>query len=417
MHTNHGQHIFHKSPHRNLCGLFMFLWIPISTPCSWVETTLQKLSLDEKIGQLCMAALTMHPVNDTTSSALHEYASALRLIEKYHIGGFAIDGHNKGKPATVATTIRELQLYNQQQHAVPLLFGIDAEWGLTMRMDETVKFPYAIALGKIFSYDRLYAVGNSIGLQLAALGIGLLFAPVADIFTNPNNALIRKRSFGSTPEHVATCALAYMRGVQDAGVLACAKHFPGHGDTAVDTHSGLATLDHTYERLETVELYPFKKLIAAGIDCIMTGHIALSRVEGARPASLSRSITHDLLQATMGFTGLICTDALDMGGITTLYDPGTAAVSALQAGAHIMLYMPDIPAACHAIKEAITHKNLSIDVVDDRVRALLTAKEKLYKKFSPVPDSSLEAFQKAHEKAQALSEELYNTLYALLLTA
>jgi len=231
-------------------------------------------------------------------------------------------------------------------------------------------------LGKNNSIEYTYDTAIAIGQLCNALGVHINFAPDADVNNNPNNPVINDRSFGDNPELVTQHAIAFSRGLHDAGILACAKHFPGHGDTNVDSHLDLPLIPHDKKRLHAIELYPFKKLIAANIPAIMIGHLEVPAFEEQKklPSSLSKKIVTDLLRKELGFTGLIITDGLDMQGVTRYYTDGQAELHALLAGADILLGPIDVPAAVAAIKQALKDDLITEQEIDTHVEKILHTK-------------------------------------------
>jgi len=276
----------------------------------------------------------------------------------------------------------ELTAYYQSISTTPLLIGQDLEPGRIMsaRFPTLPPFPSAMELGAIGDEQIIYNIGKEIGTFCNKVGVNINFAPVADVNNNPNNIVIGDRSFGENPDHVAKKAATFMRGLQDAGVLACAKHFPGHGDTDVDSHHALPHIPHDRKRLDNVELYPFKQLIKKGIDAVMTAHLCVPALEPKKdnPTSLSYKVVTNLLRNELGFEGLIITDALDMQGVRTTHKPGETELRALLAGNDILLCPVDIPEAVDLIKQALVNGNLSHETLDQHVLRILLAKEQIF---------------------------------------
>ncbi|WP_031427676.1 glycoside hydrolase family 3 N-terminal domain-containing protein [Flavimarina sp. Hel_I_48] len=329
---------------------------------TWVDSIYTKMSLEEKIGQLFMA--------DIFSSDPKSKVDALKnLIEKHHIGGVIF---SKGGPVRQARLNNELQSLSD----VPLLIGMDAEWGLDMRLDSTYAFPYNMALGAINDNKIVEEVGRQIGLQNKRLGVHINFAPVVDINVNPKNPIIGNRSFGENRENVTQKSIAFLKGMQRAGVLGSAKHFPGHGDTDQDSHKTLPTLNFTRERLDSVELYPYKRVIEAGVASVMVGHLNVPALESRAnyPTSLSKNVVTSLLQDSLGFNGLIFTDALNMKGAANYDSPGEIDLAAFQAGNDILLISEDIPKAVQKIKDAYNEGQITKDRLARSVKKILYAK-------------------------------------------
>ncbi len=361
----------------------------------WVDSVFNSLSPDERIGQLFMVA-----AYSDEKEARYEQIS--QLITKYHVGGLIFF---QGGP------VRQASLTNRYQSLarVPLLVGMDAEWGLGMRLDSTINFPRQMTLGAIQNNESVYRMGKEIARQSARLGVHLTFAPVIDINSNPANPVIGDRSFGEDKENVALKGMAYMRGLQDHGVLASAKHFPGHGDTESDSHTTLPQVGHNKNRLEETELYPFRKLFADSLQSVMVGHLAVPAYEKNKnlPATLSDNIVTNLLQKEMGFGGLVFTDALNMKGVTKFYKPGEIEVMALQAGNDVLLFPEDVPEAVIRIKKALKGKQLNGDEIDRKVKKILAAKFRAGLHTSrPVEVTGLTE-ELNNAKVQSLNYELY----------
>ena len=343
----------------------------------WVEATLRKMSVDEKIGQLLFA--TYH--GSFTSTDAVAYAQMLHCVNDLHVGGFinitqaSPLGIVKSQAYPTAVLTNQLQATSK----VPLLVGADFERGTAMRLDEGTSFPTAMALAAAGSPRDAYTMGKVTALEARAVGIHWIYAPVADVNNNPGNPIINTRSFGEDPARVAEFVKEFVRGVEENGALATAKHFPGHGDTASDSHIDLPVIRADRDRLEHLELVPFRAAIAAGAGSIMTGHLSVPALEPDpnTPATLSARILTDLLRHELHFEGLVVTDAMDMGGITVRYAPGEAAVRAFEAGADALL-MPPVPdAAFEGLQGAVKSGRISRERLDISVRRILQAKAKL----------------------------------------
>ena len=332
---------------------------------------LDSLSLDEKIGQLLMVAASAIPEAPTKTGQYTE-SELVTLIERYHIGGIIYLG--RSSPEQQLSMTKRLKAFNREHNNIELWVGLDAEWGAAMRVENCVKFPYNLTLGAIADDSLIQELGFMIGEQLKLLGVSINFAPVVDINTNPNNPVINKRSFGQDPTMVAQKAYAYSHGLSEAGIMSCAKHFPGHGDTDIDSHKGLPIINHDARRIKSVELYPFKKLIKKDIPAIMVGHLLLPAFDNQMPATLSRTLTTNLLKKYYHFNGLVITDALDMRGVTALYEPGLIEFHALQAGADLLLVPVDVVKAIARIKKAILEGELSIEEIDAHILKIIHAK-------------------------------------------
>jgi beta-N-acetylhexosaminidase len=358
---------------------FLYLIYHFS-PLNCMQLTIDNLSLNQKIGQLFMVAavadeeLAKDCINSKPYRMDKDYIED--LITDYHIGGIIYLGKSKAKKQLARTC------HFQSISQIPLLVGQDLEPGKVggSRLPDSFNFSSNKALGKINNLEYTQEIGNIIGNMCKQLGVHMNFAPVADINNNPANPVINNRSFSNRPEIVAEHAIAFAKGLQETTIIACAKHFPGHGDTDSDSHHDLPVIAHNKKRLNKVELYPFKELIKAEIPAIMIGHLvvpALEEVENL-PATLSKTIITDFLKNTLGFKGLIITDALDMGAITNTYSNGQAELLSLLAGNDILLCPVDVPAAFAAIKQAIADQIITEDEIDAHVAKIITLKHTLF---------------------------------------
>jgi beta-N-acetylhexosaminidase len=319
----------------------------------WVDATLKKMSTDEKIGQLLFT--TYHGTFTSTDSPA--YQQMLHCVNDLHAGGFIIVTHigplgiEKSQAYPTAALNNELQA----KAKVPLLIVEDFERGSAMRLDEGTSFPTNMALAAAGDPKDAYMMGKITAIEARDVGVHWIYAPVADVNNNPENPIINTRSFGENPKRVAEFVSAYVRGVNENGGLATAKHFPGHGDTAADSHIDLPVIKADRARLDELELVPFRAAIAAGVGSVMTGHLNVPALEpdANTPATLSHNILTGVLREQLGFEGLVITDAMDMGGITVRFAPGEAAVRAVLAGADALL-MPPVPdAAFEALQGAV----------------------------------------------------------------
>src|ERR1700674_3493120 len=343
----------------------------------WVAQTLKQMSLDEKIGQL----FAVWAYGSFLSTESQDYKDLLRDVEEKHIGSFAIQ--TQGSPLGIERS----QVYptavlvnTLQSHAkVPLLMAADFERGTAMRVQGGTSFPYAMAVGAAGHPEDAYTMGKITALEARAVGVPWIFAPDADVNSNPDNPIINTRSFGEDPGRVSEFVAAFVRGVEENGGLSTAKHFPGHGDTSTDSHLDLPTVTSDRTHLDRVELAPFRAAIAAGASTIMTGHLAVPALdpEPDVPATMSPKITTDLLRRQMGFEGLVVTDALDMGGVTVRYPPGEVAVRSILAGADVLLVPPVLDAALEAVRDAVASGRIPMSRVDEAVTRVLRAKAKL----------------------------------------
>jgi beta-glucosidase-like glycosyl hydrolase/CubicO group peptidase (beta-lactamase class C family) len=328
----------------------------------WVDSVFRKMTPEERIGQLIFVAAY-------SDRGLKHEVQITDLIRKYKIGGLIFF---KGTPDKQAA----LTNYYQSQSKVPLFIAMDAEWGLRMRLEHTIHFPYQMALGAIKNDSLIYEMGLEIGRELRLIGVQMNLAPVVDINNNPNNPVIGFRSFGMNKRNVAEKGIAYMKGLQDAGVIATAKHFPGHGDTGKDSHKTLPVVPFTWQRLDTLELYPFKKMIDAGVGAVMTAHLYVPALDPTPhlASSLSKPIVSGLLKGKLGFQGLVITDALNMKGVTKYFPPGVVEVKALQAGNDILEFTENVSLTISSIKKSLAKGTLSWDQINMSCKKILAAK-------------------------------------------
>jgi beta-N-acetylhexosaminidase len=329
----------------------------------WADSLFTTLNDEQKIAQLFMVAAY------SNKGEKHE-KELLELITDYQIGGLIFFQGGPDRQARLTNTF-------QSQAAVPLFIAIDGEWGLAMRLDSTMKYPWQMTLGAIQNNHLIYEMGRDIGEQFNRLGVHINFAPVVDVNVNPSNPVINARSFGENRENVAQKGIAYMKGMQHKNVLANAKHFPGHGDTDKDSHKTLPVINHTHSRLDSIELYPFKKLIENGLSSVMVAHLYVPAYvkEFNEATTLSKEVVTDLLKDTMGFKGLIFTDALNMKGVSSKYPPGVVDQKALLAGNDVLLFAQDVPKAIDEIKKSIRKGEIDMEEIDQRCLKILRAKE------------------------------------------
>lgn len=364
----------------------------------WVSQTLKSMSLDEKIGQL----FAVWAYGSFLSTESQDYKDLLRDVEEKHIGSFAIQ--TQGSPLGVERS----QVYptavlvnTLQRHAkVPLLVGADFERGTGMRIDEGTSFPYEMSVAATGRPEDAYTMGKITALEARAVGVPWIFSPVADVNSNPQNPIINTRSFGEDPARVSEFVAAFVRGVEENGGLATAKHFPGHGDTSTDSHLDLPLVSSDLAHLDSVELAPFRAAIAAGTSTIMTGHLAVPALEPDInvPATMSPKIMTGLLRERMGYNGLVVTDALDMGGVTVRYPPGEVAVRSILAGADVLLVPPVLDAALQAVHEAVASGRIPMARLNEAVTRVLRAKAKLGLNKSKVVD--LEALARNFDRPE-----------------
>lgn len=325
----------------------------------WVEEKLQSLSLDEKIAQLML--VTVYPrQNDANKDFM------LNIVKNIKPGGVLV---MQGEPVKTAGWINEFQAAS----SLPLLVAVDGEWGPAMRIDSTIDYPYAQALGAVQDTGLIYQMGKEFGEQLKMLGINMNFAPVADINTNPANPVINFRSFGEDKENVAIKTWMVSKGMQDEGVAAVAKHFPGHGDTQTDSHLTLPVVPHSKERLDNMETYPFRYLSEKGIAGIMTAHLNVPAIDASgKTSSLSKKVVTGYLKNEIGFKGFVVTDAINMKGVKA--ESGRAEAEALIAGNDMVEFVPDMIQAIQEVKKAIDKNEITIDEINDKCRTVLALK-------------------------------------------
>ena len=331
----------------------------------WAEEQLRSMTLEEKAAQL----FSVRAYGRATAPDDPEYQELAALVEEFGLGGVTFFQGNA--PDQVAL-VNDLQ----SRAKWPLLIAQDMEWGAGMRVDGGTVFPRAMALGASGNAEWARMAGYVTGREARAVGTRHVLAPVADVNNNPDNPVINTRSFGERPERVSEMATAFAAGLQEAGVLAAAKHFPGHGDTSIDSHASLPTLLFEAERLRALELVPFRNLVEEGVMSVMVGHLALPLIEpdSTLPASLSPTLTTGLLRDELGFDGLVVTDALDMAAVTEGFSTGEIAVRALQAGADMLLLSEDPRAAWEAVLQAVAEGALPVERIDAAVRRILQAK-------------------------------------------
>lgn len=360
----------------------------------WVDSVYNSLTLEQKVGQLFMVDLF-------SSDPKSKVDKIKQLITNHHIGGVIF---SKGGPG------RQAKITNDFQKAsnIPLLIAMDAEWGLAMRLDSTFAFPWNMTLGAIEDPELIYKVGKRIGEHNKRLGVHINFAPVVDINTNPNNPIIGNRSFGEDKKRVTLNSSAFMLGMQSAGVLANAKHFPGHGDTDTDSHKTLPTISFSQQRIDSVELYPYRHLFSRGLASVMVAHLNVPSLEPRQnfPSSLSKPIVTNLLKEKLGFQGLIFTDALNMKGVSNYTTPGEVDLAAFKAGNDVLLISENVPRAISLIVESYNSGEISEKRLEHSVKKILMAKYKVgLHKYKPIKTSYL-----YEELNTALDHKLYEEL-------
>jgi beta-glucosidase-like glycosyl hydrolase/CubicO group peptidase (beta-lactamase class C family) len=371
------------------------------TETEWVDSVYQSLSPIERIGQVLMPR---------ANNAHQKYFPEIQdYIKKYGIGGVCYFGSGP---------IRQAKQNNLWQNSsrLPLLTSIDGEWGLGMRLDSTLSFPFQMTLGSIQNDSLIFEMGKEIAKECKRIGLAMNFAPVVDVNVNPNNPVINSRSFGDNPEKVANKALAYLKGLQSENILATAKHFPGHGDTDSDSHKTLPIIKHNYKRLDSVELVPFKKLISSGLKGVMVAHLYIPALENKvdRASTLSPKIINGLLRDSLGFKNLVVTDALDMKGVTKYVKPGEIEVEALLAGNDLLLLSKNVPAAVDSISKALERGRIDSLYFQEKVKKILHYKYQagLNKKQNVKLNHLIKDLN--NPKAIALNQNLYDAATILL---
>ncbi|WP_332020387.1 glycoside hydrolase family 3 protein [Kaistella sp.] len=368
----------------------------------WVNTTYNSLSQDQKLGQLFIVALY-------TNKGENYISNVRSIVEQEQIGGLILMQDDAA---------REINLVNefQSKSKVPLMIGMDAEWGLFQRIAAAHKFPWAMTLGAIQDKNLITQMAAKIAEDSKRMGINWDFAPVVDVNTNPDNPIIGNRSFGSEVQNVVNSALAYSNGLQDNRILAAIKHFPGHGDTSTDSHLDLPVVAHHIDRLNAVELAPFKTLMDKGIGGVMVAHLyvpALEKEKGV-PASVSKNIITGLLKEKFGYKGLIITDALNMGAVAQRYKPGELDALAFKAGNDIMLFSEGVKEGKRLIQLAIDKKEITQNRVEESVKKILLTKYFLgLDKYEPRNPENIN-YHLNNESHTKLVQNLYTNALTLL---
>ncbi len=357
----------------------------------WVDSVYNQLSFNEKVGQLFMVAAY------SNKDEAHN-KSIDKLVEEHKIGGLIFF---QGGP------VRQAKLTNRYQakSKVPLFIGIDAEWGLSMRLDSTYRYPWNMTLGAIQDMKLIEKAGNQMAKQSKRMGIHFNFAPVVDINTNPKNPIIGNRSFGETKENVTLRALALMKGLQNEGIFATAKHFPGHGDTSTDSHQTLPVVNFDKNRLDTVELYPYKELINNGLASVMVAHLNVPSIEPRTnyPTSISYNVVTNILKKELQFEGLIFTDALNMKGASNFKKPGDIDLEAFLAGNDVLLFAENVPVAIKKFNEAKKDGRLTEERLAYSVKKILAYKYKAnLQNYQPI------ALENLYEDLNAVEYEALN---------
>jgi beta-N-acetylhexosaminidase len=369
----------------------------------WAEKTLRKLSVEEKVGQLFMIWCRASFLNVDSP----EYLELREAMQNYHVGSFAMTVHADGPVLVRSGPYEAAELLNrlQKDSKLPLLFAADFERGVATRLMGTTNFPHAMAFGANGRPEDAEAFGRITAREARAIGVHWNFFPDADVNSNPANPIINTRSFGEDPKQVGDLVAAYIKGAHEGGMLVTVKHFPGHGDTATDSHLGVASVNVDRAHLESIELPPFKQAIGAGVDSVMVAHVTVPALDSDpnHVATISTHVVSDLLEKQLGFKGIVVTDALDMAGLTHLFanDIGRAAVEAFKAGNDLLLIPADLPASYEAMLKAVRSGEIPRERLDQSVLKILKTKGALGLNDSRTVD--LEALATAVGKPQDLA--------------
>lgn len=345
----------------------------------WAEKTLHRMSVQERVGQVFMIWCRASFLNVENP----EYLQLLDDMRKYHVGSFAMTVHVDGPYLLRSEPYEAAELLNhlQSESKLPLLFAADFERGLPMRLMGATVFPHAMAFGGNGKLEDAEAFGRISGEEARAIGIHWNFFPDADVNSNPANPIINTRSFGENPGQVGDLVAAYIKGAHAAGMLTTVKHFPGHGDTATDSHLGVASVTGDRAHLDSIELPPFRRAVEAGVDSVMVAHVTVPALDSDpnHVATISSVMVSDLLEKQLGFSGIVVTDALDMAGLTHLFanDIGRAAVEAFKAGNDLLLIPANFPASYNAMVKAVESGDISAERLDRSVLKILKAKASL----------------------------------------
>jgi beta-N-acetylhexosaminidase len=345
----------------------------------WAEKTLRKLSTDEKVGQLFMIWCRASFLNVESP----EYLELRDAMKKYHVGSFAMTVHVDGPILLRSEPYEAAELLNrlQKDSTLPLLFAADFERGVATRLMGTTTFPHAMAFGADGKLEDAEAFGRITAQEARAIGVHWNFFPDADVNSNPANPIINTRSFGEDPKQVGNLVTAYIKGAHEGGMLVTVKHFPGHGDTATDSHLGVASVNVDRTHLDSIELPPFKQAIGAGVDSVMVAHVTVPALDSDpnHVATISTNVVSDLLEKQLGFKGIVVTDALDMAGLTHLFanDIGRAAVEAFKAGNDLLIIPADLPASYDSMVKAVKSGEISRERLDHSVLKILKTKAAL----------------------------------------
>lgn len=384
-------------PIRFVFRTLLFCFFPfVLSAQSWAQIRLKEMTLEEKIAQLFILPVW-------TEGASTNVDEIEGLIKKYSLGSIIfMQGEIKS----------QIQAYNRLQKIskLPLLVGQDNEWGLELRLKDGLRFPRNLTLGALQNKKLIYDLGKEIAHQCKAVGVHINFAPVVDVNNNPNNSVINDRSFGESPDEVATRGLWMMLGMQEGGVYACAKHFPGHGDTEIDSHLSLPVIHKSKEALHQVEWKPFKALIESNLSAIMTAHLLLPDCEPLYPSSLSPALVDTELKKNLGFKGLVITDSFQMKAISDHFEDGDSDVLALVAGNDLIIRFKHFEKALKRVETAVIRGEISEEEINHKVLKILKAKEN----FNLHKNRNLEPLDLFSKKALALKKQLFKEAITLV---
>lgn len=367
----------------------------------WADSVLATMSLDEKLGQLFV-------IRSFSTQNEQQIQDVSALIQDYHIGGICFF---KGTSGSLYELIQKYQKLSK----IPVMVSMDAEWGLGMRITDAFSFPKQMSLGALKENRLIYDLGKEMAIQMKLFGIHMNYAPVLDINNNLNNPVINERSFGSNRQKVLLKSIAFLQGLQDHGVLACVKHFPGHGDTDLDSHKDLPVLNFSRKRLDSLELYPFEGILNARPAGMMIAHLKVPVIDSSEniPASLSKEILNGILQKRFHYKGLLITDALEMKGVTKNFNAGEIAVKALSAGNDLLLLSENIPAAFQAIKMGIDSNILNLKEIDQKVKRILIVKHTLGLNAWISEGFDSISYNKSIERSIVLKDKIYRKTLTL----
>ena len=389
----------------------------------WAASTLRKMTTEEKVGQMIMVWAQVQFLNVESP----EYLQLREEMRKYHVGGFGVTVASDGGVVMKNQPLEAAQLTNslQKDSKYPLLFAADFERGPSMRLNGTTPFPAAMAFGATGDPELARQFGRISAEETRAIGIQWNWFPVADVNSNPANPIINTRSFGEDPALVSKMVAAYIDGAHSGGLLTTVKHFPGHGDTDTDSHIGLARVNASMERLNAVELVPFRSAIAAGVDSVMVGHITVPAIEPdlTRPASVSSRVITGLLKEQMGFRGLVVTDALDMGALMSVFSGTDAeisaaqAVQAVQAGDDMVIIPADIEGAYNGLLDAVKQGKISEQRIDESVLKILRMKASVGLNHNRFVDLSAASREIARPASMDVAQQISDRAITLVLDA